>query len=114
MLGEKMILQYVLSDLKNRFTRFSFLIISLAVGISAVVGIIQTNLVAQEDFVIQLQKFGANIVIYPDSEQFNLNYGGLSLASVSVKEKEIDERYIPLIYEIENNKEINIVSPKVL
>jgi len=110
----KMLKKYIKKDIKHRSGKFLFLIISLAIGIAAVIGVLQINFAAQEDLNKQLESFGANLVIYPKSDAFSLQYGGINLASVDVKESEIDEADLPRIYTIKNKENLNVISPKVV
>jgi putative ABC transport system permease protein len=107
-------LKYIKEDIKHRAGKFLFLVISVTVGIAAITGILQINSAAQEDLNKQLENFGANMVIYPKSDAFSLQYGGVNLADVDVKQSEMDESDLEKIYTIPNKENINIVSPKVV
>jgi len=109
-----MLKDYIKKDLKHRKSKFLFLIISLAIGIAAIIGVLQINFAAQDDLNKELENFGANMVVYPKSDAFSLQYGGVNLASVDVKQSEIDEIDIKKIYTIKNAASLNIVSPKVV
>lgn len=106
--------KYIRRDIRHRTGRFAFLVLSVSIGIAAIIGILQINVYAQEDINRQLESFGANMVIYPKSDAFSLQYGGVNLASVDVKQSDIDESDLEKIYTIENAENINIVSPKVV
>jgi len=109
-----MLKNYIKKDIKHRKSKFLFLVISLSIGIAAIIGVLQINFAAQDDLNQELENFGANMVIYPKSDAFSLQYGGVNLASVDVKQSEIDENNIADIYTIENAASLNIVSPKVV
>lgn len=111
---DKMLKNYIKKDIKHRKSKFLFLIISVAIGIAAVIGVLQINFAAQDDLNNQLESFGANMVIYPKSDAFSLQYGGISLANVDVKQSEIDEEDLSKIYTIKNAASLNIMSPKVV
>ncbi len=106
--------KYIRRDIKHRSGKFVFLVLSVSIGIAAIIGILQINLSAQDDLNKQLENFGANMVIYPKSDAFSLQYGGVNLASVDVKQSEIEEGDIEKIYTIKNAENINIISPKVV
>ncbi len=106
--------KYIRRDIKHRSGKFIFLVLSVSIGIAAIIGILQINISAQNDLNQQLENFGANMVIYPKSDAFSLQYGGINLASVDVKQSDIDEDDIEKIYMIENAENINILSPKVV
>jgi putative ABC transport system permease protein len=109
-----MLWKYIRQDIGKRKGRFLFLILSVAIGVAAFTGILTINISAKADLDRQLESFGANMVIYPKSDDFMLNYGGISLTSVNVKPSEINESDIQKIFEIPNAENINIVSPKVI
>jgi putative ABC transport system permease protein len=106
--------KYIGRDIKHRSGKFIFLVLSVSIGIAAIIGILQINVSAQNDLNQQLENFGANLVIYPKSDAFSLQYGGVNLASVDVKQSEINEDDIEKIYMIENAENINILSPKAV
>lgn len=109
-----MIGKYIREDIFRRKSKFIFLVISVSIGIAAVIGVLQINFNAQDDLNRQLENFGANMVIYPKSDDFSLQYGGVSLASVGVTGSELEEGDLERIYMIPNAENINIVSPKVI
>lgn len=106
--------KYIRRDIGHRSGKFMFLVLSVSIGIAAIIGILQINISVQNDLNEQLENFGANMVIYPKSDAFSLQYGGISLASVDVKQSEINEDDIEKILMIENAENINILSPKVV
>jgi putative ABC transport system permease protein len=106
--------KYIKEDVRRRSGKFLFLIISVAIGVAAFTGILTINISAQEDIDRQLESFGANMVVYPDSEDFSLQYGGVSLTSVDVKQTEINEEDVEKIMMIPNAENINVLSPKVV
>lgn len=109
-----MLKTYIKKDIKHRTGKFVFLVISITIGIAAIIGVLQINFAAQEDLNSQLGDFGANMVIYPKSDAFSLQYGGINLAKVGVQQPEIDEQEIQKIWAIKDNASLNIVAPKVL
>ncbi len=109
-----MLKKYIKKDIQHRTGKFIFLIISITAGIAAITGILQINFAAQADLNNQLENFGANMAIYPKSDAFSLQYGGIGLTSIDVKQSEIDESDLAKIYTIPNKENINIVSPKVV
>jgi putative ABC transport system permease protein len=111
---DRMLKNYIKKDLKHRKSKFLFLIVSLAIGIAAIIGVLQINFAAQDDLNNELENFGANMVIYPKSDAFSLQYGGVNLASVDVKQSEINEEDISKIYTIKDAISLNIISPKVV
>jgi putative ABC transport system permease protein len=62
----------------------------------------------------RLDQFGANIVMVPKTENLTLSYGGISVGGVNYETVEFDESRLGMIREIENNKNLGAVVPKVL
>lgn len=109
-----MLKEYIKKDLKHRKSKFLFLIISLAIGIAAIIGVLQINFSAQDDLNRELENFGANMVVYPKSDALSLQYGGVNLASVDVKQSEMSEEDVKKIYTIKDSASLNILSPKAV
>ena len=62
----------------------------------------------------RLNKFGANIVMVPKTENLSLNYGGIDVGGVSYEVREFSEQRLEKIRTIENAKNLGVVAPKVL
>lgn len=62
----------------------------------------------------QFDEFGANIIITPKSDNLVLSYGGVNISGIVTHMEEIESSDVPAIYEIENNKNIRAVSPKLI
>lgn len=107
-------LLYIRKNLQNKFWQHIFLVLILSVGI---ISLATTNHVinaAKIDIEQQLQEFGANIAIYPKSEQFHLNYGGINLGDFGVQARDFNESEKEKILNIHNKDEIRFVSPKLI
>ncbi len=102
-----------LNNLRRRKGKVFFLISGLLIGVAAVVALLTTTRILEEDIAHKMDEFGANIIITPKSEGLSLTYGGLSLGGLSFDLKEIAESDLPKIRQIKNAENISIVSPKV-
>jgi putative ABC transport system permease protein len=102
-----------INNLRRRKGKVFFLVAGLLVGVSAVVALLTTTRILEEDIGHKMDEFGANIIMTPYSEGLSLTYGGLNLGGLSFDVKEISEEDVAKIKTIENAANIRIVSPKV-
>lgn len=103
-----------LNNLNRRKGKVVFLVLGLLIGISTIVtllSITQSMTISIEE---KLDKFGANIVMTPQSDNLNLNYGGINVGGVNYQVKELTEARLASIYEIETKRNLGAVAPKVL
>jgi len=68
-------------NLLRRKAKALFVLAGLAIGVSTVVALISFVDAMTENINHKLEKYGANILIVPKTENLSLTYGGLSLAS---------------------------------
>jgi putative ABC transport system permease protein len=101
------------NNLRRRKGKMFFLVMGLVVGVAAVVALLTTTQVLEEDIGLKMDEFGANIIITPRSEGLSLTYGGLSLGGLSFDLKEISQSDLDKIKTIPNAANVKIVSPKV-
>ncbi len=102
-----------LNNLRRRKAKVFFLVMGLLVGVAAVVALITTTSILEEDVAHKMDEFGANIIITPRTEGLSLTYGGLNLGGLSFDTKEISQEDVAKISTIPNAANIRIVSPKV-
>jgi putative ABC transport system permease protein len=101
------------NNLRRRKAKMFFLVMGLLIGVAAVVALVTTTSILEEDVAHKMDEFGANILVTPKSEGLSLTYGGLSLGGLSFDTKEISQEDLAKIKTIENAANIRIVSPKV-
>lgn len=101
------------NNLRRRKGKVFFLVAGLLIGVAAVVALLTTTSILEEDIAHKMDEFGANILITPRSEGLSLTYGGLSLGGFSFDIKELSQDDLAKIKTIENAANIRIVSPKV-
>ncbi len=82
----------VFRNLMRRKGKAAFVLAGLVLGVSTVVGIISYVEAMTADINHKLEKYGANILIVPKTENLNLTYGGISLGGVSFEMEEIREK----------------------
>ncbi len=102
------------NNLKRRKGKMFFLILGLLIGIATIVTLLSITESMSRDIEDRLDRFGANIVMIPKSDNLSLSYGGINVGGVNYRMLEFDEAGIPEIRKIENNKNLGIVAPKVL
>jgi len=102
-----------LNNLRRRKAKVFFLVVGLLVGVAAVVALLTTTSILEEDIAHKMDEFGANIIITPRTEGLSLTYGGLNLGGLSFDTKEISQEDVAKISTIPNSANIRIVSPKV-
>ena len=101
-------------NLIRRKGKVSFVLAGLIIGVSTVVGIISFVEAMTSDINHKLEKYGANILIVPRTENLTLSYGGLSIGGVSFEMEEIREEDLALVGSIKNARNIAALGPLVL
>ena len=101
-------------NLMRRKGKAAFVIAGLVIGVSTVVGIISFVEAMTSDINDKLEKYGANILIVPKTENLALTYGGLSLGGVSFEMEEIREAELTQVGSIKNARNIAALGPLVL
>jgi putative ABC transport system permease protein len=104
----------VFRNLLRRKGKAAFVLAGLVLGVSTVVGIISYIEAMTNDINHKLEKYGANILIVPKTENLNLTYGGISLGGVSFEMEEIREKDLERVQTIKNSNNIAALGPLVL
>jgi len=103
-----------LSNLRRRKAKAAFILVGLLIGVSAVVAFISLVDTLTRDINHKLEKYGANIMIVPKTENLSLNYGGLSLGRISYDLQEIRQEDLKGIRSIKNAANVAALGPMVL
>lgn len=101
-------------NLIRRKGKALFVLAGLVIGVSTVIGIISFVEAMTSDINHKLEKYGANILIVPRTENLTLNYGGLSLGGVSFEMEEIRQEELARVSSIKNARNIAALGPLVL
>ncbi|NOQ20952.1 MAG: FtsX-like permease family protein [Desulfobacterales bacterium] len=101
-------------NLIRRKGKASFVLAGLVIGVSTIVGIISFVDAMTSDINHKLEKYGANILIVPRTENLPLTYGGLSLGGVSFEMEEIRQEELARVSSIKNARNIAALGPLVL
>ena len=103
-----------IKNLIRRKGKALFVLAGLVIGVSTVVGIISFVEAMTSDINHKLEKYGANILIVPRTENLTLTYGGLSLGGVSFEMEEIRQDELARVSSIKNARNIAALGPLVL
>ncbi|MBW2624073.1 MAG: ABC transporter permease, partial [Deltaproteobacteria bacterium] len=103
----------VFRNLRRRKAKAAFVLAGLLIGVSTVVAVISYVDATTHDINEKLEKYGANILIVPKTENLSLSYGGLSLGGFSFEMEEIREQDLKKVYTIKNAGNIAALGPMV-
>jgi putative ABC transport system permease protein len=103
-----------IKNLLRRKAKAGFILAGLVIGVATVVGILAFVEAMTNNINQKLEKYGANILIVPNTENLALSYGGLALGGVSFEMKEIRMDELERIKTIKNARNIAALGPMVL
>ncbi len=101
-------------NLRRRRAKAAFVLAGLLVGVSTVVGLVSLVRAMTADVNEKLEKYGANILVVPRTENLSLNYGGLALGGVSFEMEEIRQSDLDRIRSIKNANDVAAIGPMAL
>lgn len=102
------------ANMKRRRGKAAFLIAGIGIGIGTVVALLSLSSIIKEEIGSQLDRFGANIVVVPHSNSLALDYGGISVSSVSFDVRQLKTEDATHILDIPYRNRLSIIAPKVL
>jgi putative ABC transport system permease protein len=102
------------ANLRRRKGRAALLVAGIAIGIATAVALLTLSRSISEEIGLQLDQFGANIVIVPKSDQLALDYGGVSVAAAAFDVGELTDEDARRIREIGYANRLAVVAPKLL
>lgn len=102
------------ANLKRRKGKAMFLAAGIGIGIGTVVALLSLSGSLREEIGSQLDRFGANIVITPHSDNLSLDYGGIQVAGVSFDQQRLTIDDAAAVYRIPYRKRLSVVAPKLL
>jgi putative ABC transport system permease protein len=106
--------EIAINNLRRRKAKAAFVFFGLLIGISSVVAFFSLVGALTQDINHKLEKYGANILIVPKTENLSLSYGGLSLGGISFEMQEIKQEELSNIRNIKNTANVAAVGPMVL
>lgn len=102
------------ANLKRRKGKALFLVAGIAIGVGTAVALLSLSGSIKEEIGSQLDRFGANIVVVPQSNSLSLNYGGISVSGVSFDVHQLSNEDAKSILEIPYRNRLSVISPKLL
>lgn len=103
-----------LANIKRRKTKAAFVLAGLLIAVATVVALLGLRQAVASNILLQLEQYGANIVILPRSDNLALSYGGISLGGVSFDVQKIHEEELRRVYTIPYSQNIAALGPVVL
>ncbi|MFL6277886.1 MAG: ABC transporter permease [Blastocatellia bacterium] len=103
-----------LANLKRRKGKAAFLVVGIGIGIGTAVALLSLSGSIKDEIGSQLDRFGANIVVVPQSNNLALDYGGVAVSSVSFDVQQLKTEDAAGIFDIPLRNRISLVSPKLL
>ena len=103
-----------IKNLLRRRGKAAFILAGLVIGVATVVAVLGFADAMSRDINHKLEKYGANILIVPRTENLTLSYGGLTLGGFSFGMEPIDQGVLTDIKTIKNAANIAAAGPVVL
>lgn len=102
------------ANLKRRKGKALFLVFGIAIGIGTAIALLTLSDSIKDEIGTQLDQFGANIVVVPQANNLALDYGGVSVSSVSFDVKQLRDTDARDVRDIPYRDRLSIISPKLL
>jgi putative ABC transport system permease protein len=102
------------ANLNRRKGKAIFLTLGIAIGVGTIVALLSLSNFIQEEIGTQLDRFGANIVIVPQSNSLALDYGGVSVPGVTFDAHQLTNADVDRVRQIPYHTRLSVIAPKVL
>ncbi|SHH17054.1 ABC transporter permease [Desulfosporosinus lacus] len=99
-------------NLRRRKMRSALLVISVVIGVAAIIFLYSTTQAMKEDVANKLDQYGSNILILPDTGEA-MTFGGITVEAPT-QVKELDMSLLPLMQTIKNKETLATIAPKLL
>ena len=103
-----------IKNLMRRKAKAGFIMAGLVVGVAAMVAVIGFVRTMTAEINHKMERYGANILILPKTEDLQLSYGGLNLGGVSVGVQPIRQADLQRLSSIKNAANIAATGPTLL
>ncbi len=103
-----------IKNLLRRKAKAAFILAGLIIGVATVVAVISFADTMTKDINHKLEKYGANILIVPRTDNLTLTYGGMALGGVSFEMEPIRQSQLARIKTIKNAANVAAVGPITL
>lgn len=102
------------ANLKRRKGKAAFLVVGISIGIATAVALLTLSRAVKEEIGLQLDQYGANIIVVPQSDSLSLDYGGIAVSGVSLDVNQLKNEDAQRILEIPYRNRISVIAPKIL
>lgn len=102
------------NNLRRRRGRVLLVALGLLIGVATVVMLVSVTAAVDADVQDKLDRFGANIIVTPKSNDLALSYGGVSVASAAYDVQELRVEDLDKIRSIEAKANLATVAPKLV
>jgi len=106
--------EIAIKNMLRRKAKAAFILAGLMIGVATVVALISFTRAMTAEINDKLEKYGANILAVPKTDNLQLTYGGLSLGGISFEMQEINQADLAGIGKIKNAANVAAVGPMVL
>jgi putative ABC transport system permease protein len=103
-----------LLNMRRRKAKAAFVLVGLMIGVATVVALITLFQSVSHNILHKMEKYGANILVVPKSQNLSLSYGGISVGGVSLETREIRESDVGRITTIPTSRNVAAIGPMVL
>jgi putative ABC transport system permease protein len=106
--------EIAVKNLLRRKSKAVFVLTGLLIGVATVVAVITYAETMTAEINHSLEKYGANILIVPHTDNLTLSYGGMTMGGVSFEMQPIAQSQLASIRTIKNAGNIAAVGPMIL
>ena len=106
--------QIAIQNLLRRKGKAMLILLGLVLGIGTVITVISFSDAVTGDINHKLEKYGANILILPRTENLALNYGGIQMGGISFDMQELRESDLAAVKDIQYARNIAAMGPMAL
>ncbi len=106
--------QIAIQNLLRRKGKALLILVGLVLGIGTVVTVISFSDAVTGDINHKLEKYGANILVVPRTENLSLSYGGIQMGGISFDMQELRETDLEAVKHIKNYRNIAAMGPMAL
>lgn len=103
-----------IQNLLRRKGKAILILLGLVLGIGTVITVISFSDAVTGDINHKLEKYGANILIVPRTENLSLSYGGIQMGGISFDMQELRETDLDAVKHIKNYRNIAAMGPMAL
>jgi len=106
--------QIAIRNLVRRKGKAMLILLGLVLGIGTVLTVISFSDAVTGDINHKLEKYGANILIVPRTENLSLSYGGIQMGGISFDMQELRASDLVAVHEIQYARNIAAMGPMAL